>query len=777
MRRLHRREPSSPKRMSGHEVFVAVAAIVVAFHNAADLTGQIKRSQTQRPQEVGSQGELDAERRRLQISLQTAETQIAYHYAAMNQLGDVVRVGDGIARERLYYLAAVVQTDIVASLQLAVEYENAVLDLPTLHEAIITNRKNAIEALDEFKHRILFEKPELQMASPLQREISTSPRISKDSRGSLVSVLPAQIPPQGRRDSILVSIPAEGIQNAPNADLIQYFSAQRTRKERERLSSSSDGSNKTRASLPLPPASNDFHPALNFLLDSKTPEERSFIMEEIDELILAYQNLHFSYDKRSTLETLNRQSRAVKRDTLAMLMGLGEGDGDKNALDLAAMQLLRSSSWEESQENRDSRHYIPQRSNLDSNRQASYYASNRVPPTRRWSNSSSIYSDHTILSDPPSLYRDGSTSSRESDALPVELPAELPAGLPSSRQQSQNLRRKSFQHSGTPFWDMSHHLQTPTPQTRPNSRQQDPVEVARIVPITRARTPPIPAISSIPTTPTKALKPVGSKPLPPIPHYNEKLDQDYTTLPKLQDEGHLMPTIHHTSFQPSINLNHHPLTPTSSRPTTPSSFTTVSPRTITPHVVTTIISSAQEKALSGRPCKDNDYWGFCKGAWTIREDPKKGLGLETRPTGMYSTTQVWQCKQCSFEGTTAHTPHPTKRNKKETVFDQRIYKSSVGIRYRWLFLAKSHIRQASPASRGAEVTSYGCVICTAEKHLSGVFGGVETLMNHVFMEHARPGVVSDASLKLVRCILGRAAGVDEEWDLNIPNEENCVLLF
>lgn len=40
-----------------------------------------------------------------------------------------------------------------------------------------------------------------------------------------------------------------------------------------------------------------------------------------------------------------------------------------------------------------------------------------------------------------------------------------------------------------------------------------------------------------------------------------------------------------------------------------------------------------QPSLQGRPTKKNDYWGFCKGAWAIREAPASGLKLQTHPTG------------------------------------------------------------------------------------------------------------------------------------------------
>lgn len=173
----------------------------------------------------------------------------------------------------------------------------------------------------------------------------------------------------------------------------------------------------------------------------------------------------------------------------------------------------------------------------------------------------------------------------------------------------------------------------------------------------------------------------------------------------------------------------------------------------------------KERMMDGRPCKDNNYWGFCKGAWAVREDPKKGISLRTQPSGMYNTRQIWECTSCTFKGDTFSAPHPTKKNKTEIVVDQRIHISMAGIRYRWIFLAKSHVKKKSTDSLSDE-SNYGCVICSVEGNVSSVFGGVETLMNHIALCHVAD--MSDKTRKKVNCILGRVAGPTEPFDINVP---------
>lgn len=75
-------------------MFAAVAAVVSAFHGGADLVANIKKKNRRRSSNADNDDE--AERKKLQVSLETGESQIGFRYAAdMNKFGDLVRVGDG----------------------------------------------------------------------------------------------------------------------------------------------------------------------------------------------------------------------------------------------------------------------------------------------------------------------------------------------------------------------------------------------------------------------------------------------------------------------------------------------------------------------------------------------------------------------------------------------------------------------------------------------------------------------------------------------------------
>lgn len=165
-------------------------------------------------------------------------------------------------------------------------------------------------------------------------------------------------------------------------------------------------------------------------------------------------------------------------------------------------------------------------------------------------------------------------------------------------------------------------------------------------------------------------------------------------------------------------------------------------------------TSSDAGSLLDRPNKQNNYRGFCKSAWTICEDPKKGLSLCDKPRGFTSYSKEWVCKTCTFVG-------DVYGDKKPYCFDPNIHVARNGVRYRWIFLAKSHCKK-----KALEDARYGCMLCAGEGKPTGIFGDVETLMTHIANEHGTG--LSDSIREKYKVIYGRVAGADEEWDINIP---------
>jgi hypothetical protein len=80
-------------------------------------------------------------------------------------------------------------------------------------------------------------------------------------------------------------------------------------------------------------------------------------------------------------------------------------------------------------------------------------------------------------------------------------------------------------------------------------------------------------------------------------------------------------------------------------------------------------------------------------------------------------------------------------------------------------LAKSHVKGKAVDSLVAE-SKYGCVMCSLEGKVSSVYSGVETLMKHIAVRHVAD--MSEDTCRKAKCIVGRTAGSEEDWDVNIP---------
>jgi len=135
-------------------------------------------------------------------------------------------------------------------------------------------------------------------------------------------------------------------------------------------------------------------------------------------------------------------------------------------------------------------------------------------------------------------------------------------------------------------------------------------------------------------------------------------------------------------------------------------------------------------------------------------EPKKGLQKFRKEDGFHIFKTVWLCRTCAFQGDAFGL-------EKAPIVDPNVYTAANGIRYRWIFLAKSHAKKKS-----MEGTSYGCVFCVSEGKATGIFGNVETLMNHIIVEHGQ-GIREDIRDNN-KCIVGRVASISEDFDVNIP---------
>ena len=150
------------------------------------------------------------------------------------------------------------------------------------------------------------------------------------------------------------------------------------------------------------------------------------------------------------------------------------------------------------------------------------------------------------------------------------------------------------------------------------------------------------------------------------------------------------------------------------------------------------------------------YGGFCKGAYKLQVGLRDGLKLRNQSGSFQGEGYYWACgsSKCAFEGRAC-------KEGKEWNFDDTIHSSS-GVRYRWVFLAKSHIAM-SKAKNG--IYDYRCVFCVLQGQESPVFRKPRILMEHVSRHRGQN--LDESIIRKTNCIDMREATDDEDFDINL----------
>ena len=157
--------------------------------------------------------------------------------------------------------------------------------------------------------------------------------------------------------------------------------------------------------------------------------------------------------------------------------------------------------------------------------------------------------------------------------------------------------------------------------------------------------------------------------------------------------------------------------------------------------------------------------GYCKGAYFLQVGLKKeSMKLRNQPSGITGQSYFWACcsSKCCFEG-------PAVRAGKTWEYEENVWTSS-GVRFRWSFLAKSHLPTKRVKERKYE---YKCMFCEAQKKSSDVYKGIREFMMHV-AEHGGERW-EESSVHNVKLIAGREAELDEIFDINFTAQAEPVI--
>lgn len=156
------------------------------------------------------------------------------------------------------------------------------------------------------------------------------------------------------------------------------------------------------------------------------------------------------------------------------------------------------------------------------------------------------------------------------------------------------------------------------------------------------------------------------------------------------------------------------------------------------------------------PTPENDYLGFCKSAWKLQNGDRKGMQKCKEFNDGWSQSNVYYLacahSKCAFAG---HISLDKIWDKVWTVEDK-------GLKFRWAFLAKSHVPQSKVKDHQY---AYQCMFCVFLGEKSPVYFGTDTYLEHV--QHHRGQPLGEVLLYKTKCIADHIAEEQEEFDINL----------
>ncbi|KAK4553394.1 hypothetical protein LTR86_009451 [Recurvomyces mirabilis] len=199
-------------------------------------------------------------------------------------------------------------------------------------------------------------------------------------------------------------------------------------------------------------------------------------------------------------------------------------------------------------------------------------------------------------------------------------------------------------------------------------------------------------------------------------------------------------------------------------PTTSSSPTSPKPSNRSLSVVTT-----SGPTSIATPTPENDYLGFCKSAYKLQNGDRKALVKAKEFNDGWSQSAVYYLccasSKCAFAG---HISMDKIWTKVWTV-------EARGLKFRWPFLAKSHVAQQKVKEHQY---GYQCLFCVFGGEKGAVYFGTDMYLEHVSTHRGQ--ALSEVVVYKSQAIVDRIVEVDEhdgtEFDINLfpltTKEEN-----
>ncbi|RMY72961.1 hypothetical protein D0863_04194 [Hortaea werneckii] len=165
------------------------------------------------------------------------------------------------------------------------------------------------------------------------------------------------------------------------------------------------------------------------------------------------------------------------------------------------------------------------------------------------------------------------------------------------------------------------------------------------------------------------------------------------------------------------------------------------------------------------PTPENDFLGFCKGAWKLQNGDRKAMTKSKEFNEGWSGNSIYllACTQskCAFAG---HLPL-------DQIWTKVITVEAKGLKIRWPFLAKSHVQQYKV--RREKQYQFQCMFCVyqdvgskGQGQKRETYTGTDAYLEHVSQTH-RGETLGAILMYKTRCITERVAEDTEEFDVNL----------
>ncbi|TKA75543.1 hypothetical protein B0A55_03531 [Friedmanniomyces simplex] len=156
------------------------------------------------------------------------------------------------------------------------------------------------------------------------------------------------------------------------------------------------------------------------------------------------------------------------------------------------------------------------------------------------------------------------------------------------------------------------------------------------------------------------------------------------------------------------------------------------------------------------PTPENDYLGFCKSAWRLQNGDRKAVSRCKEFNDGWSQSSVYylacSSSKCAFAG------HISV----DKIWDKVWTVDAKGLKFRWPFLAKSHVPQQKVKDHQY---AYQCLFCVFLGDKSPVYFGTDTYLAHVSSHRGQ--VLSEVVLYKAKAVVDRVASDQEDFDMNL----------